>query len=189
VSAAVLVLAAGAGLRLGGAAKALMPARSGATYLETIVGCARRAGIEDITVVVGEPFAEAVAAAAHCLAIAVVHNPRPADGMASSVHAGLGPVTAKSRAQTVLLWPVDHFMVTVVTVRLVLRASGPWSLVVPTYRGRGGHPTAFGADFWPELARCTSAREVVRAHPAQVIRLPVNDIGVVRDVDVVADLP
>jgi molybdenum cofactor cytidylyltransferase len=101
--------------------------------------------------------------------------------MIASLAAGLGGDVA-------LAWPVDHPRVTVATVRAVIASAGRDRIVVPCHGGRGGHPTAFGADTFAELAAAARARDVVAADPARVVRLAVDDPGVVRDVDVPEDL-
>ena len=66
------------------------------------------------------------------------------------------------------------------------------AVTVPEYRGRGGHPTAFAAAVWPELVRCDrnpdGARSVVHADANRVVRLRVQDPGVLHDVDTADDL-
>src|SRR5262245_58361140 len=84
-----VILAAGAGTRLGGVAKALL-AIGGRTFLARIVAAAREVGTEDIVVVVASPHGDAVAAAARELGARVVVNPLPERGMASSVAGGFG---------------------------------------------------------------------------------------------------
>ena len=88
-----VILAAGAGTRLGGVAKALLEARDGRTFLATIVGTAREVGLVDAVVVVGPPYGDAVAAAARALGVRVVTNPEPARGMSSSVALGFAALT------------------------------------------------------------------------------------------------
>ena len=71
----------------------------------------------------------------------------------------------------------------------IVAAAGPDRIVVPTYAGRGGHPTAFGRAVWPELAAAATARDVVRADPGRVVRLAVDDDeGVVMDFDLPSDM-
>ncbi len=64
-------------------------------------------------------------------------------------------------------------------------------IVVPTCRGQPGHPVAFGADFLPLLARLDGdrgARAVVETHRAAVLEIPLDDPGILRDVDRASDL-
>jgi CTP:molybdopterin cytidylyltransferase MocA len=186
-----VVLAAGAGRRLGGVNKALLRTPSGATYLEAISATARDAGSEHLLVVVGPPYAGEVARAATALGATIAINPAPERGMASSVSVGFASAAASfPGCVSALLWPVDHPLVTVDTVARVLATDA--AIVVPTASGRGGHPTAFRRELWSELEACEStgdgARGVVRAAPERVRRVEVGDPGVVRDVDHPDDL-
>jgi molybdenum cofactor cytidylyltransferase len=191
VSAGVVVLAAGAGRRLGGVAKALLD-DGGRSFLERVAAGAAAAGVTEIVVVVGEPHREVTTAAAARLGLSVVVNPRPERGMGSSVACGFSHAQAQWRGDAALLWPVDHARVRAETVRAILAAAAGDRVVVPVWRGRGGHPVAFGRGLWPELCACATAaegaRSVVRADPARVVRVDLDDPGVIADVDTPADL-
>lgn len=190
MTACAVILAAGRGARLGGAAKALLPAGGGETFLARVVRTSAAAGARDCVVVVGPPYGVEVAAAARALGARVVENARPERGMASSVALGFGAVAAGDGA---LLWPVDHARVAAATVCVVIAAGTRANIAVPVHAGRGGHPTWFGAAVWPELVACAGepdgARGVVRRDPARVVRLDVDDAGVIADVDEPGDLP
>jgi molybdenum cofactor cytidylyltransferase len=191
VSVVVVILAAGRGERLGGVAKALFTGRDGRPFLTAIADAAADAGVGPALVVVGPPFRDAVAEEAVQLGMTVVDNPRPQRGMASSVAVGFARALAASTADGALLWPVDHAGVAAATVRLIVdeaaRQDTAQRIVVPTYQGRGGHPTFFGRAIWPELSACGAAtdgaRSVVRRDAARVTRIAVADMGVVADVD------
>lgn len=63
-------------------------------------------------------------------------------------------------------------------------------LVAPTYQGQRGHPVGFGAEWRPQLLALhgdTGARPILQAHPEALRLCPVDDAGVLRDVDVVGD--
>jgi CTP:molybdopterin cytidylyltransferase MocA len=185
-----VVLAAGAGRRLGGVAKALLPVRGrdgDATFLERIVGTAAGAGVaaRDVVVVIAAPFGDAVAAEARRLGTAVVENPAPERGMASSVARGFAALDAAPGVvvDAAFLWPVVHPHVAPATLAtLVAQGEG-----VPSHGGRGGHPPLVPRRLFALLATCGDrpggAREVLRALP----RLPVDDAGVIADVEVPAD--
>jgi CTP:molybdopterin cytidylyltransferase MocA len=185
---AAVILAAGAGSRLGGVAKALL-VHGGATYLEAIARTARAVGLVDGVVIVGEPFHRDVAAHARQLGLRVRVNPRPERGMASSVALGFAAI-AGGPASAAWLWPVDHPAVTVATLRRLIEAIGDAEVAQPRHGGRGGHPPLVRSSLWPQLAASgelpDGARGVLRA--AQVVAVDVDDPGVVRDVDTPADL-
>jgi molybdenum cofactor cytidylyltransferase len=188
---AAVILAAGAGRRLGTVAKATLELVPGTSFLSAI---ASRVARESAVVVVGEPHRAAVEAEAASLGLAVALNPDPSRGMASSVEVGFNHVISRcADAVAALLWPVDHPWVGSSAIDSLVDRARVDRIVVPTTGGRGGHPTLFGRDLWPELARCASepdgARTVVRADPARVDRVAVDDEAVARDVDVPEDLP
>ena len=186
---AAIILAAGRGARLGGVAKALLPAGE-ESFLAAIARIAAAAGVSRSLVVVGPPFAEAVSAEATRLGLEIAVNPDPDRGMGSSVAIGFA---AARGAEVGLLWPVDVARVAVATVARVVADAGPERIVVPTWGGRGGHPAGFGRALFDELAGCADlpegARSVVHRDPARVLHLPTGDPGVLADVDVPADLP
>src|SRR5689334_21438271 len=92
-----VILAAGAGTRMGGVAKALLR-RGERTFLETIVAFARDAAVDagDVVVVVGPPFGDAVAAHARELGARVVVNDDPTRGMSSSINVGFAALISPS---------------------------------------------------------------------------------------------
>jgi molybdenum cofactor cytidylyltransferase len=198
-----VILAAGAGTRMGGVAKALLPSPrgddGGRTFLGAIVQVAARAGVapDAIVIVVAAPHGDAVAREAARLGLAghAVWNDDPARGMASSVAIGFEALASRSGAHVhaALLWPVDHPAILPSTIEALDDALGAAiGAAVPTFGpdGRGGHPALVAHALWPAMARCDQhadgARGVLRA--ARVIRVAVDDPGVRRDVDVPADL-
>jgi CTP:molybdopterin cytidylyltransferase MocA len=189
-----VIVAAGAGRRLGGVAKALLPsAEAGVTFLARIAATASAAGAGRAVVVVGPPHGARVAAEARRLELEVAENPDPDRGMSSSVAIGFGHAAERfASAVAGLLWPVDHARVEQATVADLVRGASGDAILVPTWRGRGGHPTAFGIDHWAALAGCDrlarGARSVLDAAAAHLRRVPVADPGVVADVDHPADL-
>jgi molybdenum cofactor cytidylyltransferase len=60
------------------------------------------------------------------------------------------------------------------------------SLVVPHYRGERGNPVGIGRAYFAELARLEGdqgARALLQQHAAAVIKLEVDDPGILRDID------
>jgi CTP:molybdopterin cytidylyltransferase MocA len=193
---AAVILAAGAGRRLGGVAKALLRHPTAGSYLAAIAATARAVGLVDAVVVVGAPYGDEVAAHARQLGLRVRVNPAPERGMASSVALGFAAI-AGGPAAAAWLWPVDHPAVTPGTLRQLIRAldaldaAGPGGadVVRPCHRGRGGHPPLIARARWPALATCADhpdgARGVLRA--GRIIAVEVDDPAVIHDVDTPAD--
>jgi molybdenum cofactor cytidylyltransferase len=69
-------------------------------------------------------------------------------------------------------------------------ASGA-AIAAPDYRGERGHPVGFAAAFRAALEQLigdAGAREIVKGDASAVVRVEVDDAGVVRDIDTPADL-
>jgi len=182
-----VILAAGAGSRLGGAAKALLRIGNH-SYLEQAVRVAREVGLVEAVVVVAAPFGQAVAAHAQELGLRVVVNPDPSRGMASSVALGFAAI-AETCVDAAWLWPVDHPFVTSATLQALRAALGDHAVARPRLAGRGGHPPLVARALWSQLAGCADleggARGVLAA--ADVVEVEVDDVGVLRDVDTPED--
>jgi molybdenum cofactor cytidylyltransferase len=184
VTLGAVILAAGSGVRLGGVAKALLPIAE-QTYLARIVATARAAGLAEAVVVVGVPHGDAVAAHARSLGLRVVVNPEPSRGMGSSVAHGFAAI-GEGKTDAAWLWPVDIPLVTVDTLRTLQASLGGHAVAQPLHGGRGGHPPLIARSVWASLAVCTNARDVIAA--SDVVRVPVPDPAVLRDVDTPADV-
>jgi molybdenum cofactor cytidylyltransferase len=184
-----VILAAGAGTRLGGVAKALLPTVRGGSFLGEIIATAREAGTPSIIVVVGPPWGAEVAAHAGTLGAAIVENLEPERGMASSIATGFAAMleTACTHAW---LWPVDHPDVAIETLHALIAAIGDHDVAKPIVNGRGGHPPLVARRLFEALAGCTDlpngARDVLGS--ADVISVDVHDAGSIRDIDTPEDL-
>jgi molybdenum cofactor cytidylyltransferase len=176
-----VILAAGGSTRMGRDKAMLLAGPDGATFVDAIQKTLRAAGVGVIRVVVA-PGRER--ADRHD-----VVNPDPAAGMLSSIHCGLRSLPGE--LEGVIVWPVDHPLVSTSTVvRLIdaFRGSGA-PVVVPSYRGRRGHPVLFAPRVLPELMAADpsfGARSIVHAH-ADRVELAIDDAGVVSDIDTPAD--
>ncbi|MCE9573609.1 MAG: NTP transferase domain-containing protein [Deltaproteobacteria bacterium] len=179
-----VVLAAGAGARLGGVAKALCQLDGGETFLAAIARTARAAGVEAIVVVAGPPHGEPIRAAARALGLAIAWNDDPARGMASSIARGFAALVEDRALDAGLLWPVDHPRIAAHVIAQLCAARGDADAAIPTFAERGGHPALVGRALWPALIagdHPDGARGVLRA--ARTVRVAVDDPGVRRDVD------
>jgi CTP:molybdopterin cytidylyltransferase MocA len=186
-----LLLAAGAGRRLG-QPKALVSHR-GRLFVDSAAGLLHAAGCAPVVVVLGAR-ADEVRARAELTDCQVVDNPDWADGMGSSLRAGLAALAATSadRVDGVLVLPVDVPGVTVEALARVLAAgtAGRHALVRASYAGAPGHPVLLGRAHWPGVRELATgdvgARDYLRAHPP--VDVPCADIASGTDVDRPEDL-
>ena len=158
---ACVVLAAGFSTRMK-RFKPLLPFGRG-TVLAYVAGVWRRAGASQIAAVAGHRAAEVEAEAAR-LGLACVRNPRPEEGMYSSVRTGLSFALERfPQAQWFGVHPVDIPLVDPACVlALAERAqSSQAECLVPSYGGRRGHPPLLSRRF---------ARFAAQADPADGLR-------------------
>jgi molybdenum cofactor cytidylyltransferase len=181
-----IVPAAGESRRFG--AWKLLADVGGVPLIEWTLASLLRAGVDRVVVVVraGDVF-DGVASFADARVTTVV-NSDPARGMFSSVQAGL----AAADADVVLVLPADMPFVSAATVRgVAARAAVAGSVVVPVHAGRRGHPIAIprrDVDALLALSATTTLKAGLAAVGAEPLSIDVGDPGVLRDVDVPADL-
>lgn len=180
---ACVVLAAGAGTRFGNP-KAIAELAPGERFLDRVIASASHTGAVPILAVV--PTGVAVPAPARAL-----ERPLSGDEQIESLRHALALLT-NSAAVGALVWPVDRPFATVESALAVIdaarRTGAP--IVVPTLRGRRGHPTWFARDSWRDLmvVRDGGARSVVRAYGNRVVEVEVADEGILLDVNTADDL-
>jgi molybdenum cofactor cytidylyltransferase len=188
--AAALILAAGRGERLGVVAKASLALPDGRLFVEAAAETARAAGCVRSICVGAEPHLSVTRAAAGAAGCEFAENASPERGMIGSIVVGLDALDTRS-IDVALIWPVDHPSVPVAVVKTVLAAADRTGIVIPCWQGRGGHPTAFGAELWSALRaavdRPGGARAVLSENAERITRLEVPSSAVVLDVDVPAD--
>ncbi|MEU0331833.1 nucleotidyltransferase family protein [Streptomyces sp. NPDC006193] len=188
--AAGLLLAAGGGTRLGGRPKALLTHR-GRPLVEHAAGVLRAAGCGRVHVVLGAR-ADEVGRRAELSGCVVVGNPDWAEGMGSSLRAGLASL-AGTGARAALVTLVDQPGVGPAAVARVLAAyEDEESLVSAAYDGVRGHPVLFGAAHWAGVARTATgdrgARAYLAAHEAGIRLVECADVADPYDIDTEADL-
>ena len=182
---AAVIPAAGLSTRMR-AEKILLPF-GGSTVLETILGRLAALPVEETVVVLRETAAGA-AEAARAAGSRVVWNPDPHSEMLQSIRLGLAALRCAPDA--VFLWPGDHPAVEPDTLRSLVRAAGREIAVLPTYRSQRGHPALLGSALLPAVAAIGAGlglRQLWRERGDAVRELPVEDPGVIRDLDTPED--
>lgn len=180
-----ILLAAGAGRRFGGG-KLLAPLHGRPLVLHALA--ALLPAVDRVIAVVG-PDAGPLADCLEHAGAQVVACPHAHRGMGHSLACGARNAPA---AAAVLVALGDMPAIGTDTIRRVARALADGAAIaVPTYRGRRGHPVGFAAALQAELAGLEGdqgARAVLQRHAARVQEVPVDDAGILCDVDTPADL-
>jgi molybdenum cofactor cytidylyltransferase len=181
---AAVILAGGESLRMG-KPKALLPYR-GKTFVEHLLEVTRHERVGLTRIVVGA-HADEIREKLSSHAAAIVVNKEWRKGQLSSIQAAIRSLPSGGTGGLILC-PVDHPIVSAALIaRLIeeLDSSGK-AIVLPTYRGRRGHPLIFRASLLPELLGASTevgARQVVWAHADEVVEVATDEEGVVLNIN------
>lgn len=183
--ASAIVLAAGAGRRMG-QDKALLSI-DGAPLIERVLATLGSGGCSELVVVRSEGAAALPASVLSDPRVRVTTIPAGRE-MIESVRAGVA--ARSSRADVVVLLPVDHGLVASATVAALLGklATSPAVIALPIANGKPGHPIAMRASCADEVRSAATLREVIRRDAARVASLVVADPFVTHDLDTPDDL-
>jgi CTP:molybdopterin cytidylyltransferase MocA len=172
-----VVLAAGSSSRLG-EAKQLVEL-GGERLLERAVRVAREAGLAPILVVLG-CRAEEIQKECRLAGTQVVVNESWAEGMGSSVRAGVAALSAEGpEAEGLVLMTCDQPAISVEHLRRLVEAGAEGEAVGSSYAGRIGVPAFFPASRFAELLRLRGeegARKLLVS--ANAVELPGGELDV-----------
>lgn len=179
MTAAAVVLAAGAGSRFTGPTPKLLATLRGRRLVDHVLDAVTAAGLPAVYLVVGAVDIDPPPG------VAVVRNVRWAEGLATSLRAGIAAAAADGH-DAVVVGLADQPGVTAEAWRRVAAASAP--VAVATYEGVRGHPVRLADEVWDDLPETgdQGARSVVRGGDARVVE--VRCPGSADDVDTVEDL-
>lgn len=114
-----------------------------------------------------------------------VSNPQADKGMGTSIAAGMKAVS-EARHVLIALADMPNIQPQTITRLLTATQTEGRSIIVPTFEGKDGHPVIFGAAHFAALTALdadTGGRDIIRKNPSSVMRLAVDDAGVVFDID------
>ncbi len=184
-SVAAIVLAAGRSTRMGGPNK-LLETISGKPLVRIAAEQALASRAHPVVVVTGHERARVEAALAG-LDVRLVHNPDYAEGLSTSVKAGLAALPPEAEAAIVCLGDMPQ-----VTSALIDRLIGAFDpernalVVLPTFSGKRGNPVLWSRRFFPELMALegdVGARHLIGAYPEVVTEVSVENAAAMVDID------
>ena len=180
-----IVLAAGASRRMGQPKQLLPWGRDGQPMLRHVVQTALAAPVDEVVVVLGHAV-DRIAPILEGLPVRVVVNPAWANGLSTSVRAGVDAVPPTAEAALFVL--ADQPQLTSNAIAAVVarfrRTRAP--IVVPTAGGRQGAPALFARTLFDELRAVQGdrgGRNVRARHPDLVETVELTDPTLLADVD------
>jgi molybdenum cofactor cytidylyltransferase len=182
---AAIVLAAGRSSRMGAANK-LLTEVDGMPMVRRAVEAAAASHARPVIVVTGNEQGKVQAALRGCKAT-FVHNPRFAEGMSTSLQAGLAALPANVDGALVCLG--DMPLVTASAIDRLITAFNPLegrAICVPTWNGKRGNPVLWGRRFFAamaDLAGDVGAKHLIGEHAELVTEVAMSDDAVLTDID------
>ena len=187
---AAIVLAAGRSSRMGTRNK--MTATVGGLPMVVRAVDAALASAAALVVVVTGHQREAVEDVLAGRAVHVVHNPAYAEGLSTSLKAGLAALPAEIDGALVCL--ADMPRVSAADLDRLIAAFAPAdgrAVVVPTHGGRRGNPVLWDRRFFAEMQRLAGdvgAKHLIGTHASSVAEVEMPDDSALIDVDTPAAL-
>jgi molybdenum cofactor cytidylyltransferase len=182
---AAVVLAAGRSTRMGGPNK-LVAEVGGKPLVRIAVEEALASTARPVIVVTGHQR-ERIEAALAGLPVRFVHNPDFAEGLSTSLKAGLSALPAEADGAIICLGDMPQ-----VRAEIINRLAAGFDpergalIIVPTIEGKRGNPVVWSRRFFPELMALegdVGARHLIGRYGEAVVEVPVTGKGALVDVD------
>ena len=182
---AAVVLAAGRSTRMGAVNK-LIAEIGGKPLVRIAAEQALASRVSPVIVVTGHER-ERVEQALNGLPVRVVHNPDYAEGLGTSLKAGIAAVPDDADGAIVCLG--DMPQVNAALIDKLIAAFDPARgalVVVPSIAGRRGNPVVWSRRFFPDLTAINGdigARQLIGTYAEAVVEVPVEGDAALTDVD------
>jgi molybdenum cofactor cytidylyltransferase len=178
-----VILAAGMSTRMGEAKQMLRLGNS--TLLEQVLENVKDSGVDEIVLVLGHA-AETIRPLVANQRLKVVINEAYREGMGTSLRTGLAALDPGINAALIVL--ADQPFVRPTTLdRLIDRYQGSNAqIVIPMYKGFRGNPVLLDRSVFPEVMALSGdigCRAIFGSHLEGIVKVPVDDIGVLLDID------
>jgi molybdenum cofactor cytidylyltransferase len=182
---AAVVLAAGRSTRMGGPNK-LLAEIAGRPLLRIVVEEALASRASPVIVVVGHERAEVENALAG-LRVQLVHNPDFAQGLGTSLKAGIAAVPAEADGAIICLGDMPQVDASLIDRLIAAFDPDRGALIVmPTVEGRRGNPVLWSRRFFPDLMAIegdVGARHFIGRYSEAVLEVPLEGRAALVDVD------
>jgi molybdenum cofactor cytidylyltransferase len=186
---AAVVLAAGASRRMGRANK-LLADLDGDPLIARAVDAALASRAANVIVVTGYQAARVRAALAG-RDVEFAHNRYYTGGLSSSLRRGLRALDAAFDGALICLGDMPWVRAADLDVLIAAFARAARPICVPVHGRRRGNPVLWPARHFSALRALqgdVGARGLLRRYAREVLRVPMPDAGVTRDIDTPADL-
>ena len=180
-----ILLAAGESSRMG-QLKALLPWR-GQALLEHQVSALLEGGVGRVVVVMGHRADELRPLVESSQGVSWVINQDYLQGKTTSIKAGLSALGPAAVSEILLLNVDQPRSASDISRILDVHRANEYTITIPTYAGKGGHPIVLSADLLGELLAIDEdsqgIKAVVRRRPDAVNRVPLDNPEILLDLN------
>jgi molybdenum cofactor cytidylyltransferase len=183
-----IVLAAGRSSRMAPRNK-LLESIGGEPMVRRVVANALASGARPVLVVTGHEAA-AVTTALRGLDVTLVANPAYAEGLSTSLRAGLSALPAGIDGALICLGDMPEVGGPVLCA-LMAAFTGTSAICVPVHHGRRGNPVLWGSRYFAEMMGLTGdagAKSLMERHAEHLIEVEAATDSIFADVDAPEDL-
>jgi len=180
---AAVLLAAGGSRRMG-QSKQLLPI-DGQPMVRRVAQTVCQAGLAQVVVVVGAE-GDRVARALAGLDLEIVHNQAWAQGMSTSVRAGMEALQPEIEAALLVLADQPGLTIDALAALVEAYRATRAPIGAPYYRGRRGNPVLFARSLFADLGQVEGdqgGRALLVRHEQEVARVDLDDVAILLDVD------
>ena len=185
---AAVVLAAGRSSRMAPRNK-LLELVDRKPVITHVVNAALGSGADPVIVVTGFE-AERIGEALRGLKVKVVHNADYAQGLNTSLRAGLKALMPNTDGAIILLGDMPQIQSGNLNA-LIAALKDQESICVPVRSGRRGNPLLWGARYFPEMMQISGdvgAKPLMAKYLEHVVEVPINSDSIFADIDTPSDL-
>ncbi len=184
-----IILAAGASQRMGCLDKLLLPL-CGKPIILYVVENACEWADSVLVVTAPTPTNNGMLEILEDMPAQVVENERHSSGVGASIAAGVAATRLDAPGFMIFMGDMPHVSTRTLQAMTERFAVDPSRIIVPVHEGTLGHPVIFPKEFRYRLEQIEAhhtVQDLVTEHSSIVTQIPVNDPGVVADIDSPAD--
>ena len=155
------------------------------TVLGATIATVRGSCVAEIVLVLGAA-AETIRGRLSEQGIHIVLNPVYAQGMATSLHAGLSALSPHITAALVVLADQPFVRPQTLDQLIAEHRRSRASIVIPTHQGKRGNPVLLDRSLFPEVMQLqgdVGCRAIFARHQEDILNVEVDDGGILLDID------
>ena len=161
------------------------------TLMESTLIALQDSSVDETILVLGYRANEIQQAIPIPVTTKIVINDSYAAGMSTSIRAGLGAVSSDSSAAMIVLADQPFLKASIINSLIAAYRDSGAKILVPVYKGFRGNPVLIDRSLFPEMMEITGdigCRSLFGLHSDRIQKVPVEDIGILIDIDSKEDL-